>query len=88
MRAVENGCSLARAAQSGPLTLTDARGRTIATARTSPHSPVSLRGALPEGDGGSFQSRFGDMFCWLVVGLTAILLLGLALATVIRPRTQ
>lgn len=80
MRAVENGFSLARVAQSGLLTLTDAHGRTIATERTSPDYPVWLRGELPEGDSETLYSRLGDVFGWSVTGLAGVLLLSLVFA--------
>lgn len=87
MRGVENGFSLARVAQEGLLTLSDARGRIMASGRASPDSPVWLRGDLPEGDGGTFYSHFGDVFGWSVVALAATLLLSLAFAVIFRRRT-
>ncbi len=78
MRGVENGFSLARVAQEGLLTLSDARGRIIASGRASPDSPVWLRGELPQGEGGTIYSRMGDVFGWSAATLAATLLLSLA----------
>jgi apolipoprotein N-acyltransferase len=74
MRGVENGFALARAARDGLLTLTDASGRMIAKAPTSESGMVTIVGDLPRGPGDTLYKRIGDVFAWLCIAASAVLL--------------
>lgn len=81
MRGVENGFAVARAANDGLLTLSDAYGRILALRRTS-ETPVAggmvlLNGEVPRGPGPTLYTRLGDAFAWLA-GALSLLLLGVA----------
>jgi len=85
MRGVENGFSVARAANDGLLTLSDAYGRVLAEKPSRPGGMVTLLGVLPRGPGHTLYARVGDAFAWVAAAL-AVLLLGVALAA--PKRTQ
>jgi len=74
MRGVENGFALARAAQEGLLTLSDAYGRIVAET-TSGHPDALLVGDLAPGPGATLYTRWGDWFGWLALGVAAVLLM-------------
>jgi apolipoprotein N-acyltransferase len=69
-RAVENGFALARSAQQGVITLTDAYGR-ILVEEVSSTDPVVAQD-LPAGPGATMYARYGDWFAWLAVGISGI----------------
>jgi apolipoprotein N-acyltransferase len=72
VRGVEQGFTIARAAQQGNLTFSDAYGRILAETASSSASEVFLARGLPPGPGATFYTRFGDWFGWLcVVSLAA-----------------
>lgn len=82
MRGVEDGFSVARAANDGLLTLTDAYGRILGEKRTEPDGLVTLVGDLPRGPGHTLYGRIGDLFAWFCAGLS----LGLVGFALIRTR--
>ncbi len=75
VRGVENGFALARVAQQGLLTFSDAYGRILAEAATSRQPEALLVRNLRPGPGSTFYTRFGDWFGWAVVlGLAALII--------------
>jgi apolipoprotein N-acyltransferase len=80
VRAAETGTAYVRATRGGISQLIDPRGRVLAEHSTLAEPRQVLVGAVPLGGGGTFSSRFGDLFAWIVVGL----LVGLVAGTV-RP---
>ena len=73
MRGVEDGFSVARAARDGYLTASDAYGRVVAGAPTSPVGFVVVNVSLPLGPGDTIYKSIGDVFAWLCIGLTLVL---------------
>lgn len=73
VRAVENRVSLARAANTGFSAFVTPDGRIIW--RSNLFVPAARVTSLPLGPGGSFYSRFGDVFVWLCLGLIGLGLL-------------
>jgi apolipoprotein N-acyltransferase len=74
MRGVENGFAVARAANDGLLTLSDAYGRVVAERSSAEGGMVTLVGQVPRGPGRTFYGQVGDAFAWICGGLAAILL--------------
>ncbi len=68
LRAVENGRSLARAANTGISALIDPRGRVLAG--TQLFERRSLVGDVPLVRESTFYARHGDLFAWLCVAVT------------------
>lgn len=77
MRGVENGFAVARAANDGLLTLSDAYGRGLAQKPSAEGGMVLLQGDLPRGPGVTLYGRIGDAFAWICAALS-VLLLGVA----------
>jgi apolipoprotein N-acyltransferase len=77
MRGVENGFAVARTANRGLLTLTDAYGRILGQKTSGGGGMVLLQGDLPRGPGVTPYARIGDSFAWLCCALS-VLLLGVA----------
>ena len=75
MRGVENGFALARAAQEGLLTLSDAYGRIVAETTSGQHPDALLVGDLAPGPGATLYTRWGDWFGWFAFCAAAILLM-------------
>jgi apolipoprotein N-acyltransferase len=76
LRGVEGGFAVARAAQEGLLTASDACGRIVAERRSDSEEEVMLECSVPAGPGDTLYSRWGDWFGWLnVAALAAGLLL-------------
>jgi apolipoprotein N-acyltransferase len=76
LRGVENGFALARAANDGLLTLTDAYGRVVTLKPSAGGGMVTLIGDLPRGPGRTPYQILGDAFAWACIAGT-LLLLGL-----------
>jgi apolipoprotein N-acyltransferase len=74
VRGVENGFALARAATDGRLTLSDRYGRIVAEAATRPDAATVLTTDLGLRSGGTPYARHGDVFAWLVVAASAVLI--------------
>jgi apolipoprotein N-acyltransferase len=74
LRGVENGFAIARAANDGLLTLSDAYGRVLLRKSTSRTGMVTLVGDLPRGPGDTIYRRIGDVFAWAAMALAALLL--------------
>jgi len=74
MRGVENGFAVARAANNGLLTLSDAYGRVLAVKRTSEGGMVMLRGDLQRGPGKTPYAAIGDLLAYLALALSLLLL--------------
>jgi apolipoprotein N-acyltransferase len=72
-RAVENRVSLARAANTGISALAGPDG--VIVWQSDLYTPAAHTASLPLMTGGTFYTRYGDLFAWLASGLT---LLGLA----------
>ena len=85
MRGVEGGYSIARAARFGMLTVSDSRGRIIASARSnSPGSRWALAD-VPLGEGETPFLRIGNAFEWACAALVAFIALAF-LSRLIMPR--
>ncbi len=78
MRGVENGFAVARAANDGLLTLSDAYGRVLAVRNTAGGGMVTLRADVARGPGKTLYARVGDSLAYLGIALS-VLLLGVAL---------
>ena len=74
LRGVENGFALARAANDGLLTLTDAYGRVVALKPSADGGMVTLVGDLPRGPGRTLHQTIGDGFAWACIAGTLLLL--------------
>lgn len=70
LRGVENGFAVARAANDGLLTLSDAYGRVLGMRSTTSGGMVTLSGELPRGPGKTLYAKVGDSFAWLCIGLS------------------
>jgi apolipoprotein N-acyltransferase len=74
MRAVEDGFSMARAAQQGLLTFSDAYGRIIGETTSYTAPEALLVRSVPAGPGATVYNSLGDWFGWsCVLGLTGII---------------
>lgn len=82
MRGVEGGYAIARAAANGLVTVSDSRGRVLASRRTRANAYESVVVDVPRGPGGTMYLRIGDVFGWLA----ALLGLGLVAWSVLRAR--
>jgi apolipoprotein N-acyltransferase len=67
VRGVEDGFTMARTAQQGFLTFSDAYGRILAETSSSGVSEAFLVADLAPGPGATFYTRFGAWFGWLCV---------------------
>ena len=86
VRSVENGFALARAANRGYLTLSDAYGRIIVERDANSAPIVTVIGDLPAGPGTTLYARWGDWFAWVCLALV-ISGVGVSLIRVItRPK--
>jgi apolipoprotein N-acyltransferase len=74
LRAIENRVSLARAANTGFSAFVSPDGQTIW--RSGLYEPAAQAETVPLLSSGSFYSRYGDVFAWCCLGLTALGLLG------------
>lgn len=74
VRGVENGFAVARAAAAGRLTVSDRHGRIVAEAVTNPDRPVAVVTEVGLLGGGTPYVRFGDVFAWLCIAGTILLL--------------
>jgi apolipoprotein N-acyltransferase len=74
LRGVENGFAVARAANNGLLTLSDAYGRVLGVKPTAGGGMVLLRGDLPRGPGETLYARIGDGLAYLSIALSLLLL--------------
>jgi apolipoprotein N-acyltransferase len=79
MRSIENNVSLARSAKQGLLTLVDAEGRVIAQRRSEQSGMVTLVGDLALGTGETLYRRIGDVFAWMCIAISLLLIAGAAL---------
>lgn len=77
MRGVENGFAVLRSAFNGLETISDARGRVLASAATTRPGMVAIQADVPLGSGPTLYTRIGDVFPWV----SALLCLVLALRT-------
>jgi apolipoprotein N-acyltransferase len=77
LRGVESGFAIARTAQQGALTLSDAYGRVLAEQATTGVPEAAVVAGLPPGPGATLYAWLGDWFGWT----TVILLLGLLWAS-------
>jgi apolipoprotein N-acyltransferase len=75
MRGVENGFALARSAEQGLLTLSDAYGRIVAETSSGAERDALLVGDLAPGPGATFYTQWGDWFGWLALCAAAVLLM-------------
>jgi apolipoprotein N-acyltransferase len=73
LRGVENGFAVARAANHGLLTASDANGRLIAQKVARPDQADWVLADLPLGPGPTLYTRIGNVFPWATVGLTLLL---------------
>lgn len=85
MRGVENGFAVARAANQGLLTLSDAYGRVLAVKKTSQGGMVMLRGDLQRGPGATLYAKIGDSLAFISIALSLLLL---AVAVFARKRAD
>ena len=73
MRGVENGFAVARAANHGLLSASDANGRLIAQKVAGQDQMNWILADLPLGPGSTLFTRIGNVFPWVTVGLTLIM---------------
>jgi apolipoprotein N-acyltransferase len=73
LRGVENGFAIARAANHGLLTASDANGRLIAHNLPRPGQMDWIIADLPLGPGPTLYTRIGNVFPWTTLGLTLLL---------------
>src|SRR5580658_8801834 len=73
LRGVENGFAVARAANHGLLTASDANGRLIAQKVARPDQADWLLADLPLGPGPTLYTRIGNVFPCATLGLTLLL---------------
>jgi apolipoprotein N-acyltransferase len=74
VRGIEHGFGIARTAQQGALTLSDAYGRILAETRTANAAEALLTADIYPGPGATFYTRFGDWFGWLnMLALVALI---------------
>lgn len=83
LRGVENGFAVARSANDGLLTLSDAYGRVLQRRATAAGDLVTVVGELPRGPGYTLYGRIGDTFAWAAV-LASIALLAGAISSRLR----
>lgn len=74
LRGVEEGFTMARVAQQGNLTFSDACGRILAETSSSRIPEAFLIADLSPGPGPTFYTRYGDWFGWLSAAALAMLL--------------
>jgi apolipoprotein N-acyltransferase len=76
MRAVENRVSIARSTKDGIAQMIDPAGRVLASLNTLSDSPDSdgklLVYDLPVGYGGTFYSKYGDIFAFIAIAISII----------------
>jgi apolipoprotein N-acyltransferase len=75
VRGVENGFTIARAAQEGLVTFSDGFGRILGE-QSSAADPLLVQN-IPPGPGATFYTRYGDWFGWANVLVTVALLAGI-----------
>lgn len=73
MRGVENGFAVARAANHGLLSASDAYGRLLRQEVAQPTPTNWLLVDLPLGPGPTLYTRIGNLFPWAALGLTLLL---------------
>ncbi len=78
MRGVEDGFALARAANNGLVTASDAEGRLIASKVDTPTGLTMIVTALPYGPGPTLYTRIGDVFAWLCV-IASLAMIGVSI---------
>ncbi len=74
LRGVEEGSTIARVAQQGRLTFSDAYGRILAEAPSSRLPEALLVANIPPGPGATVYTRWGDWFGWLTVASLAAIM--------------
>lgn len=74
LRGVENGFAVARSANDGLLTLSDAYGRVLATRASTSGGMTLLQGDLPRGPGQTLYARIGDSFAWICLAMSVLLI--------------
>jgi apolipoprotein N-acyltransferase len=84
LRGVENGFAVARAANNGLLTVSDAYGRVVAVKSTAGGGMVTVRADVQRGPGTTDYARTGDDLAWIALAMS-VLLLGVAVAAAKRP---
>jgi apolipoprotein N-acyltransferase len=77
MRGVENGFAVARAANNGLLTVSDAYGRVKAVKKTAGGGMTTLRADVERGPGKTLYGSIGDRLAYLCLALS-VLLVGVA----------
>ena len=85
LRGVENGFAVARAANNGLLTVSDAYGRVVAVKATAGGGMVTVRADVARGPGTTDYARIGDGLAWIALAMS-VLLLGVAAAARKRPQ--
>lgn len=75
LRGVEEGFTIARSAQQGNMTFSDAYGRILAEKSSSQAPDALLVANIPGGPGATLYQRFGDWFGWAcAIALPALIL--------------
>jgi len=78
MRGVENGFAVLRSAFNGLETISDAKGRILASGSTERAGMVAVAADVPLGPGPTLYTRIGDVFPWLCAALSLLLCARLA----------
>ncbi len=84
LRGVENGFAVARAANNGLLSVSDAYGRVIAAKPTAGGGMVTLRAEVARGPGRALYAQTGDGLGQIALAMSLVLL-GVAVAAAKRP---
>lgn len=77
MRGVENGFAVARAANNGLLTLSDAYGRVAVVKATAAGGMVTAQGQVSRGPGATLYGLIGDGLAYIAIAMS-VLLIGVA----------
>lgn len=84
LRGVENGFAVARAANNGFLTVSDAYGRVMAAKSTAGGGMVTLKADVARGPGRTLYAEIGDGLGQIALAMSLVLL-GVAVAAAKRP---
>jgi apolipoprotein N-acyltransferase len=84
MRGVENGAAVVRTASRGMATISDEKGRVLASAPVKKPGFVSIVADVPLGRSNTIYKQVGDLFAWLT-GIGAI---GLAAMSIHSDRSE
>jgi apolipoprotein N-acyltransferase len=85
MRGVENGFAVLRSAFNGLETISDAKGRVLATASVMRPGMITAIADVPLGPGPTLYTRIGDVFAWACCAVVAALAIAATTHKPLRP---